>query len=217
MSSAKSRQRRASGVLLKEFWNIPNMITVGRMFMIPIFVWLTYDADPLSSMFAALLFAVASILDVVDGYLARKWNLVTVVGKLLDPLADKLMVLAALVMLVRLGRVAAWMVILVLAREFIVTALRSIAATEGMVIEAGQEGKWKTSTQLIAIIALCLHYVHPLNLIWVTYPVDYNRVGVVLLYVSMGLSLWSAGVYFRNFLRMLAKHGSSSAGEGMGA
>src|SRR4051794_20852466 len=97
--------RRPPRVLLQEFWNVPNMITMGRMLMIPVFVFLTYDGDPLSSLIAGAVFAVASLLDIVDGYLARKYNLVTVVGKLLDPLADKLMVLAALVMLVRLGRV----------------------------------------------------------------------------------------------------------------
>ncbi len=85
----------------------------------------------------------------IDGLLARRWNLITVVGKFLDPLADKLIVMAALVMMVRLGRVAAWVVILLLAREFIVTGLRTIAASEGMVIAAGQEGKWKTALQLV--------------------------------------------------------------------
>lgn len=191
--------------LLEEFWNLPNMLTVGRILVIPLFVWFTYDADPLYSLLAAVVFTVAAVTDVVDGFLARRMQLETVVGRLLDPLADKLIVMAALVMMTRLGRVPAWLVIVLLSREFIVTGLRQIAASEGMVIAAGQEGKWKTSIQLVGIIALCVHYVHPLDLYFVTYPVDYNRVGQVLIYLSTAFSVWSAGVYFRAFLAMLAR------------
>lgn len=188
------------------------MLTVGRILIIPIFVWFTYEADPSYSFWAAALFTLAAVTDVVDGYLARRWNLVTVVGKFMDPLADKLIVMAAMVMMVRLGRLAAWVVIVLLAREFIVTGLRTIAAGEGLVIAAGQEGKWKTSLQLCGIISLCVHYVHPLNLIWATYPVDYNAVGKLLMYLSMVLSLWSAGVYFRAFLKTLPKGGAGRPG-----
>ena len=208
---ARRRATRQPSVLLQEFWNLPNMLTVGRILLIPVFVWFTYDADPLYSLLAAAVFALASITDVVDGYLARRWNLVTVVGKFMDPLADKLIAMAALVMMVRLGRVAAWVVIVLLAREFIVSGLRTIAASEGMVIAAGQEGKWKTSLQLVGIIALCVHYVHPLDLGFQVVPVDYNRVGKVLVYLSAVLSVWSAAVYFRAFLAMLAKRGSGPA------
>src|SRR5262249_14132154 len=155
---------------------------------------------------------VAAITDVVDGYLARRWNQITVVGKFLDPLADKLIVMAAMVMMVRLGRLAAWVAIVLIAREFIVSGLRTIAASEGVVIAAGQEGKWKTSLQLCAIISLFIHYVHPLDLIWATYPVDYNAVGVVLLYLSMVFSLWSAGGYFKAFLSTLAKGSAGRPG-----
>jgi CDP-diacylglycerol--glycerol-3-phosphate 3-phosphatidyltransferase len=188
------------------------MLTLGRILLIPIFVWLTYDADPQASFFAAALFTLAAVTDVVDGYLARRWNLVTVVGKFMDPLADKLIVMAAMVMMVRLGRIAAWVVIVLLAREFVVSGLRTIAAGEGMVIAAGQEGKWKTSLQLCGIISLCVHYTHPLNLLWATYPVNYNVVGQILMYLSLLLSLWSAGVYFKGFLAMLAKRSQGRSG-----
>lgn len=201
----RRRRLREPGVLLQEFWNLPNMLTLGRIALIPIFVWFTYDASPLYSFGAAALFTLAAVTDVVDGYLARRWNLVTVVGKFLDPLADKLIVMAAMVMMVRLGRLAAWVVIVLLAREFVVSGLRTIAAGEGMVIAAGQEGKWKTSLQLCGIISLCVHYTHPLNLFWATYSVNYNTVGQVLMYLSTIFSLLSAGVYFREFLAMLAK------------
>ncbi|MBI3182162.1 MAG: CDP-diacylglycerol--glycerol-3-phosphate 3-phosphatidyltransferase [Myxococcales bacterium] len=205
------RARRRASVLVKEIWNFPNMLTMGRIVVIPLFVWFTYDADPLYSMLAAVVFTLAAVTDVVDGMLARRWNLVTVVGKFLDPLADKLIVMSALVMMTRLGRVPAWIVIVLLAREFIVTGLRQIAASEGMVIAAGQEGKWKTSLQLCGIIALCVHYVHPLDLIWWTLEVDYNLVGKVLIYLSTAFSVWSAAVYFRSFLSMLDKRAAGAA------
>ncbi|MBJ6764042.1 CDP-diacylglycerol--glycerol-3-phosphate 3-phosphatidyltransferase [Corallococcus sp. H22C18031201] len=208
---ARRRAERRPSVLVQEFWNLPNMLTLGRILLIPVFVWLTYDADPLHSLAAAAVFAVASITDVIDGYLARRWNLITVVGKFMDPLADKLIAMAALVMMVRLGRIAAWVVIVLLAREFIVSGLRTIAASEGMVIAAGQEGKWKTSLQLVGIISLCVHYVHPLDLGFRTVPVDYNQVGKVLVYLSGAFSLWSAVVYFRAFLAMLARRGGAAA------
>jgi len=201
----RRRAARPPGVLLKELGNVPNMLTLGRIAVIPLFVWLTYDADPLSSLWAAVVFTLAAVTDVIDGFLARRWNLITVVGKFLDPIADKLIVMAALVMMVRLGRIWAWMVIVLLARELIVGGLRTIAASEGLVIAAGQEGKWKTSLQLTAIIGLCVHYTHPLDLIWVTYPVDYNLVGKALLSVSTLLSIWSMVVYFKAFFDTLAK------------
>ncbi|RKH53423.1 CDP-diacylglycerol--glycerol-3-phosphate 3-phosphatidyltransferase [Corallococcus sp. AB049A] len=206
---ARRRASRRPSILVQEFWNLPNMLTLGRILLIPVFVWLTYDADPLHSLLAALVFAVAAITDVIDGYLARRWNLITVVGKFMDPLADKLIAMAALVMMVRLGRIAAWVVIVLLAREFIVTGLRTIAASEGMVIAAGQEGKWKTSLQLVGIISLCVHYVHPLDLGFRTVTVDYNQVGKVLVYLSGAFSVWSAVVYFRAFLGMLARRGGA--------
>ena len=206
------RRARTPGVLLKELGNLPNMLTLARIAVIPLFVWCTYDADPWYSMWAAAIFAAAAVTDVVDGFLARRWNLVTVMGKFLDPLADKLIVTAALVMMVRLGRVAAWVVIVLLAREFIVTGLRTIAANEGIVIAAGQEGKWKTSMQLVAIICLCIHYTHPLWLGGWTFQVVYNVVGKALLYMSTVLSVWSAGGYFKGFVDTLARRGSAQAG-----
>ena len=208
---AQRRALRKPSVLLKEFWNPPNMVTLGRIAIIPLFVWFTYDADPLYSVMAAALFALASIADVVDGFLARRLNLITVVGKFMDPLADKLMVMAALVMMTRLGRVPAWVVIVLLSRELIVSGLRMVAASEGMVIAAGQEGKWKTSVQLVAIVSLCVHYTHPLATPWETYSVNYNAIGKALLYFSTVLSVWSMAVYFRGFLQMLGKREGGGA------
>lgn len=204
------RAGRKPSVLLKELWNLPNMLTMGRILVIPLFVWLTYDADPMYSTIAATVFTVAAVTDVVDGFLARRWNQITVVGKLLDPLADKLIVAAAMVMMVRLGRIPAWLVIILLSREFIVTGLRQIAASEGMVIAAGQEGKWKTSLQLVGIVALCIHYPHPVNFLVGTWVVNFNVVGKTLVGMSTAFSVWSAALYFRAFLQMLSHRGSAT-------
>jgi CDP-diacylglycerol--glycerol-3-phosphate 3-phosphatidyltransferase len=200
-----ARAAKGPSVLLKEFWNLPNMLTLGRIAVIPVFVWLTYDADPMYSLWAAAIFTLAAVTDVIDGFLARRWNMITTVGKLLDPLADKLIVMAALVMMTRLGRVPAWIVIVLLSRELIVSGLRQIAASEGLVIAAGQEGKWKTSLQLCGMIALCIHYIHPVTLgPWLVVSIDFNLIGKILVYLSTLFSVISAGQYFRAFLAMLS-------------
>lgn len=210
----EKRARKAAqgpSPLLREFWNLPNMLTMGRIAVIPLFVWLTYDADPMYSLWAAALFTLAAVTDVIDGFLARRWNMITTVGKLLDPLADKLIVMAAMVMMTRLGRIPAWIVIVLLSRELIVSGLRQIAASEGMVIAAAQEGKWKTSLQLVGIIALCIHYIHPVNLAGYVLVVDFNLIGKILVYLSVAFSVWSGANYFRAFLAMLATRGAGPA------
>lgn len=196
-------QPRPAAVLLDELGNLPNLITVARIAVIPPFIYFLLLADPMSSFWAGVLFTAAATSDVIDGFLARRWNLITVVGKFLDPLADKLIVAAAMIVLVELGRLPAWIVIVLISREFIVLALRQIAASEGMVIAAGQEGKWKTALQLSGVISLCVYYTHPVFLGWAWYPVNFNAVGTVLIYSSAAFSVWSAGMYFRGFLQML--------------
>jgi CDP-diacylglycerol--glycerol-3-phosphate 3-phosphatidyltransferase len=207
-----NRLRRPPSVIVQEFWNLPNMLTLGRIAVIPVFTWLMGTADPMASLLAAFVFTVAALTDVIDGFLARRWNMITVVGKLLDPLADKLIVAAALVMMVRLGRIEAWLVIVLLSREFIVTGLRQIAASEGMVIAAGQEGKWKTSLQLVGIVSLCIHYTHPIFLGVGWWDVNFNLVGRTLVYLSTAFSVWSATAYFQAFLKMLALRGAERPG-----
>lgn len=208
----QARLDRPRSVLLQEFWNLPNMITLARILVIPLFVWFIYDGDPWYSVLAASVFTLAAVSDVIDGFLARRWNMITVTGKLLDPLADKLIVAAALVMCVRLGRIPAWLVIVLLSREFIVTGLRQVAASEGLVIAAGQEGKWKTAMQLSGIVALLIHYTHPVFLLVDWYDVNFNVVGNVLLYGSTAFSVWSAGAYFNAFLKMLGQRGGPAEG-----
>jgi CDP-diacylglycerol--glycerol-3-phosphate 3-phosphatidyltransferase len=189
------------GSFRRDFFNTPNAITMARIAMIPVFLVFTWRESRLDSFIACLIYAVTGATDFVDGWIARKKGLVTVIGKFLDPLADKLIVMAALVMLVHLGRVAAWVVIVIMAREFIVTGLRTIAMSEGIVIAAGQEGKSKTVFQVAAISMLILHYEYPVDAVFFTYTLDANRAGTWLLYVSLFFSVWSAWNYFTGFIR----------------
>jgi CDP-diacylglycerol--glycerol-3-phosphate 3-phosphatidyltransferase len=187
--------------LRREALNLPNAITLTRIAFIPVFLWFTYFESRVDSFIAAALFAVTGATDFLDGWVARRKNLVTVIGKFLDPLADKLIVMAALVMLVHLGRVAAWVVIVVMAREFIVTGLRTIAMSEGIVIAAGQEGKHKTALQVVGITFLLLHYTYPIDALFFSFDLDANRVGTWILYLSLVFSVWSAVSYFSGFIR----------------
>lgn len=133
--------------------NLPNKLTILRILLIPVFILVLMTGHYYVS---AIIFIVASATDALDGYIARKYNLVTNFGKIMDPLADKLLVISALICLVELGDVAGWMVIVILAREFVVTGLRTVAAAEGVVIAAGWSGKLKTVLQMIAIPAILL-------------------------------------------------------------
>lgn len=203
--------------LRREFLNAPNAITLVRIAMIPVFLWFTYHESRVDSFIAALVYAVTGTTDFLDGWVARKKGLVTLIGKFLDPLADKLIVMAALVLLVHLGRVAAWVVIVVMAREFIVTGLRTIAMSEGVVIAAGQEGKSKTAFQVAAITFLLLHYEYPIDAIFFTFDLDANRVGTWLLYVSLFYSVWSAWNYFAGFIRAVYRLRPAREGAGEGS
>lgn len=133
--------------------NLPNKLTLLRIIAIPVFIVVLMMGHRYT---ATVIFIAAALTDMLDGHIARKYDLVTNFGKLMDPLADKLLVMAALVCLVDLGNVAGWMVIVILAREFAVTGLRQVAAAEGIVIAAGATGKIKTITQMIAIPLLLL-------------------------------------------------------------
>ncbi len=195
----------SSRVLQGEIVNLPNLLTMGRVAVIPVFILLTYFGDPVSSYWSAFIYAAAAVTDVIDGWLARRWNLVSVLGKFLDPLADKLIVMAALVMLVRLGRVASGLVIVLLAREFVITGLRSVAAAEGMVIAAGQGGKWKTALQLTGITALLVHYTYDIDFVFFRLEANFNRVGTWLLWLALVASIVSAGQYIKDFLGVMAR------------
>jgi CDP-diacylglycerol--glycerol-3-phosphate 3-phosphatidyltransferase len=186
--------------LAEDALNIPNLLTMGRIVMIPLFLWLLDRETPRACFWAALVFTLAAITDLLDGYLARRMGIVSVLGKFLDPLADKLIVMASLVWMVPMGRIPAWAVVLLLARELSITGLRSIAASEGVVIAAGQDGKTKTALQMIGIIALVLGYPYRLTYLGVDLGVvDLVHVGRALVYLSLVFSLASAAQYIRLF------------------
>jgi CDP-diacylglycerol---glycerol-3-phosphate 3-phosphatidyltransferase len=167
---------------------------------IPFFVWLLDTPTPIRGFWACMVFTAAAITDVLDGYLARKLGVVSVLGKFLDPLADKLIVMAALIWLVHMGRMPAWAVVLLLGREFSVTGLRSVAASEGVVISAGNEGKIKTALQMIGIVALILGYPYRLSYLGIDLGiVDMVHVGRSLVYLSLLFSFASAAQYVRLF------------------
>jgi len=134
--------------------NLPNLLTIIRMALVPVFIVFFYMGQGGAHLYTVLAFAVfliASATDAVDGYIARKHNMITNFGKLMDPLADKVLTTAAFIVFVDVGIIAAWIVIVILAREFIITGLRGVAASEGVVIEAGLSGKLKTVFQMVAI------------------------------------------------------------------
>jgi CDP-diacylglycerol--glycerol-3-phosphate 3-phosphatidyltransferase len=185
--------------LREELLNAPNLVTIARIALIPVFLSLLAYENRRNSFLAAAVFAVAAISDWVDGWLARVSGKITTLGKFLDPLADKLIVLSALTMLLRLGRVPVWVVVIILAREFLISGLRTIAVSEGLVIAASQGGKWKTSLQLTAIICLMLHYHYPIDWLFGTFQTDFHAVGLVLIYLSLIPGVASAVEYVRAF------------------
>ncbi|WP_088033801.1 CDP-diacylglycerol--glycerol-3-phosphate 3-phosphatidyltransferase [Evansella clarkii] len=180
--------------------NIPNQITISRIFLIPVFMifllvpfgWgeiaLLGTEIPVSHLIAAIIFIIAASTDWLDGYYARKHNLVTNMGKFLDPLADKLLITAAFVSLTGLDMFPAWAAVLILSREFAVTGLRLVASGEGVVIAASNWGKWKTVSQIVAASAIMLH-----NIIFEMLAIPFAE---IMVYAAVILTLISGIDYF---------------------
>ena len=165
--------------------NLPNRLTLLRVLLIPVFVALMMAGAPLFRVLSAAVFLLAALTDFFDGYLARKKGLVTDFGKLMDPMADKLLVMAALIGLLALGR-ASWLaVMLLLGREFVVSGIRLVASLKGEVIPADNLAKWKTTTQMAAILLLLIAPGRG-TFLWI---------GKALLWISVILSVWSAVLY----------------------
>lgn len=164
--------------------NIPNALTVGRILIIPVFILLlTLWQGPMSQMIAALIFALASLTDYLDGYLARKWKVVSNFGKFADPMADKILVMTAFIMLVELKIAPAWVVAIIICRELAVTGLRLLLVENGgTVLAAAMPGKIKTFSQMFAIIFLLFHWSLP---------------GQILLYIALFFTLYSGYDYFK--------------------
>lgn len=186
--------------------HLPNAITVSRILLIPVFVLCFLEPTPYRSIIAAAVFGLAALTDAVDGYVARRWGQVTKLGKLLDPIADKLLVLTALFLLVDFDRVAAWVAIVLAGRELAVTGLRGVAAREGIDLTPETTGKAKMAAQVAAILFLILDEAVPASL-------NFHGWGTAILLFSLVLSLVSAAQYIRQFvLQMLPRGGSGTGG-----
>ncbi|MGM0595896.1 MAG: CDP-diacylglycerol--glycerol-3-phosphate 3-phosphatidyltransferase [Myxococcota bacterium] len=182
----------------EEISSLPNLITVSRLVLIPLILYFLQTGTVRGHYFAALFFLLAGISDGVDGYLARKFNKITLLGKFLDPLADKMTTLSIMVYLVLGQLIPPWLLVLVLFRELAITGLRTIAMGEGVVISASQSGKSKTAFQFVGLTFLLTHY--PYYLLGTSIILDYHRMGLYILYLSLIMSLFSAFEYVALFI-----------------
>lgn len=184
--------------------NLSNSLTVLRIVSIPFILILMQSDKPQSSLWAALGFSAAFVTDWLDGFVARKRNQVTRFGKMLDPLADKLLIGSSLIMLIGLDRVPAWIVVLIIGREIAVTWLRAALAGKGILLAASRWGKYKTFFQAVSLIPLIIHYSY--------LGVDFHRLGMVILGVALILTVWSGILYFLQYYPVLqGKTGKNSS------
>lgn len=172
------------------YMNLPNKLTMFRVILIPVFVvFMMCDITPYDKWIALAIFIIASLTDFADGKIARNHNLITDFGKFMDPLADKVLVAAALLFLIQAGRAEAWLVIIIITREYAISIIRAIAATNGKVIAASGGGKIKTVTQMFAIIMLLLSMPF----------------GDIMMYVCVALTLYSGVEYIWNNRELIAE------------
>lgn len=188
-------------------FTLPNQLTISRILLVPVLVLLLTFPGKWTCLLAGVLFALAGFTDLIDGYLARKDNQITSLGKFLDPLADKILVSSILVMLVQNNWVPGWIAVVIICRDIMVTGLRAVAADEGVVLAADKYGKLKTVLQLVALEPLILNYN------WWGIPLD--LIGMILLYIALVLTVFSGCNYFFNFYRdwkkKTADHGQAGA------
>lgn len=171
--------------------NLPTVLTLSRIVIIPVFISTVYQHP----VFGAFIFSIASITDFLDGYLARRSGEITKFGIILDPIADKFLVISALIMLVDIERLPAWIAIIIIVREFLVTGLRVVALSKNIVIPAELGGKIKTTLQVIAILCLILNAT--------LFDIDIYDVGMVLIWISLVLSIVSGVRYTLSFWRRI--------------
>jgi CDP-diacylglycerol--glycerol-3-phosphate 3-phosphatidyltransferase len=176
--------------------NLPTQLTLGRICLVPLVVVFLISSEAIHALVAAVLFATAAVTDWLDGLIARRRGQVTTLGKLLDPVADKVLVAAALVSLVQVGQVAAWMVVIMIGREFAVTGLRSVSAAQGVVIAASDLAKYKTVAQYLAITLLILERNVPPGL-----EGEYVYLSRGMLWAALVLTVFSGVDYFVRFYR----------------
>jgi CDP-diacylglycerol--glycerol-3-phosphate 3-phosphatidyltransferase len=180
---------------IKKTLSHPNTLTLFRIAAVPVIVILLLFPNRLFAFAAALFFSVAAITDFLDGFFARRRGLVSSFGKIMDPLADKLLVSSAFIMLASLGWIQGWIACIIIGRELAVTGLRNIAAQQGMHISASRLGKYKTGFQIAAIIPLLIHYPY--------LTIDFQAIGSVFLWVALVLTLLSGADYFFRFRSLL--------------
>lgn len=178
-------------------FTLANKITLFRIAIVPFIVILLYFPNKFSCLVATIAFIIASLSDMLDGYIARNSNTVTSFGKFLDPLADKILIASVLVMLSFHQWIPAWLVIVIICREMMVTGLRAIASDEGIVIAADKYGKLKTILQMIALVPLLLHHE------W--FGLNPNPIGTIILYAALVLTVFSGANYFFKFYKNLKK------------
>lgn len=172
----------------------PNTLTMYRMAVIPAIIVLLLFPNRYCTFLAAVLFSAAAITDYLDGYLARRWGLVSNIGKFMDPLADKLLISCSLIMMTSLGWIPAWVVCIIIGREIAVTGLRSIIAEHGQDAAASNLGKYKTGFQIAAIIPLLMHYPY--------LGINFHAIGMFFLWGALVLTVWSGIDYFAQFWRL---------------
>lgn len=196
MESYKSSETFAAECAAQEQnVNLPNVLTIARILLIPVFILVFISPTPERSLAAAAVFLIAAVTDFLDGYLARRRSQVTRLGRLLDPIADKLLVLSGLILLVQFGRVAAWVAIVIIARELAVTGVRALAASEGVILSAETTGKYKMIAQVVAILLLILdESLAPMGL-------NPHLAGTAVLYVALVLGLVSGWQVVVNYWR----------------
>lgn len=173
--------------------NIANKITLFRVLSVPVIMVLLYQDTYATDIISLVLFIISSISDFLDGYIARKYNLITDFGKIVDPVADKIAITSVMLILIQLGRLDAWIVAVIVSRDLLIEGLRSMASSKGMIIAAGQWGKIKTVFHMIAVsLLICNTDVFSINMI---------ILGNILIYVSMVLSIYSAYIYIKEYLK----------------
>ncbi len=181
--------------VVREPANLPNLLTCSRILIVPLIIVLLYFDNRWLNLLTAILVVLAAITDGLDGYFARKYSFESTLGKLLDPLADKILLLSTMVMLVHLQRAPAWIVCLILCRETAVTGLRAIAAEKGKVIGASAMAKYKTIFQVVAVVALVIHYSF--------LGADAHSVGIFFLWVAFIYTMWTGYSYFKETFALL--------------
>ena len=194
----KQKPEQNDVIMGEVYLNLPNSLTLLRILLIPVFVWFFSESSPDRALAAGLVFACAAFTDFLDGYLARKSGQITNLGKLLDPVADKLLVASGLILLVQFQRVAVWLAIVMIAREMIVTGARVVAAKEGFVVPADSLGKFKVIGQIGGILCLILQGV------WVQSEGPLATIGTGLLYIALFFSLFSGWRYLMQIFKKIS-------------